>query len=243
MVRDSFTIGKFQELSSKISNDEAMHYLRQGYGIRALQIKDTHFQLTKIIEKSGGKNLTPYETTKINLLLNAYYLNLIGAIDNLAWALHYGFNVIDGARENNKKRTQIGLFSKTFQESLKLLKPDVVSQLNQYKDWFFELKEFRDPAAHRIPLYCAPGVVKEEHRDEYNKAKEHYLKQDYRKDRDGYMNAQWALGQVGVFEAIFICYTESFEQIIYPLNRTVNDDYQPFWEVSEIVHQCLDNRI
>jgi len=239
MLRDLEVIGEFQKLVSKISNDKAMHYLRHGYGVRALQAMESRFQLIRIVEKSGGENLNPYETTNVNMLLNAFYLNLIGAIDNLAWALHYELNIIEGAKENNKKRNYIGLFSNRFQDALQLLKPDMVIQLNNYKEWFLEIKEFRDPAAHRIPLYCAPGVICDEHEEEYAKAKEHFLKQDYRENRDSYMNAQWALSRVGVFEAVFVCYTESFDQVAYPLSRTIDNDYQPFWEISEIVHKCL----
>jgi hypothetical protein len=243
MLRDSLTIGKFQQLAIKVSKPRTQDYLKLGYGMRALQIMDSHSELSQMVEKSGGKTLAPYEATNLNILLNAFYLNLIGAIDNLAWALQHEFNVIDGANEGNKKRNDVGLFSKKFQEALKISSPEIVNKINEHREWFFDLKKFRDPAAHRIPLYCARSVIRDEHREDYRAAEDHFLAQDYFKDRDGYMNAQWELGNVGAFEAIFVCYSESFDTIIYPLSRTVEQDYRPFWNVSDIVHQCFEDGI
>ncbi|PKG84374.1 hypothetical protein CXF85_08605 [Colwellia sp. 75C3] len=243
MIRDSFVIGKFQELSATISKKKPKDYLQYGYGQRSLQIMESHYKLTEVINKSGGERLDPYKMTEVNILLNAFYLNMIGAIDNLAWALQHEFNLIDGANENNKKRTRVGLFNNKFQEALSQYHPEIVNRLNEFKDWFFELKDFRDPAAHRIPLHCVSGVIRDEHKNEYLEAQKHFLKQDYLINRDGYMDAQYALSQCGVFEAIFVCYSESFDKIIYPLSRTVEQDYEPFWKVSNIVHECFENGI
>jgi hypothetical protein len=33
--------------------------------------------------------------------------------------------------------------------------------LRQKQDWFSKFKEFRDPVAHRVPLYAIPGVIRE----------------------------------------------------------------------------------
>lgn len=243
MIRDSFVIGNFQQLVLTVTNNKSQHYLRYGYGQRSLQIMESHNKLIQVIEKSGGDRLNPYEITDINILLNAFYLNIIGAIDNLAWALQHEFNVINGANEDNKKKHHIGLFSTKFQDALKRSQPEMVSRLSEYNDWFFRLKKFRDPAAHRIPLYCVSGVIRGEHNNEYNEAQKHLLNQDYLKNRDGYMEAQYALGQVGVFESIFVCYSESFNKIIYPLSRTVEQDYNPFWNVSDIVHEGFKSGI
>jgi hypothetical protein len=243
MIRDMFVIGDFQQLVVAVTNDKSQDYLRYGYGQRSLQIMESHNKLTKVIEKSGGDRLDPYEITEINTLLNAFYLNMIGAIDNLAWALQHEFNLIDGANEDNKKKHQIGLFTKRFQDALKRSQPEIVSRLNEYKDWFLDLKKFRDPAAHRIPLYCVSGVIRDEHKNEYIEAKKHLLNQDYLKNRDGYMDAQYALGQVGVYESIFVCYSESFDKVIYPLSRTVEQDYKPFWCVSDIVREVFKDQI
>ena len=240
MIRDSFVIGKFQELAITVKTAKSKNYLQYGYGQRSLQILESHDKLTEIIEKSGGK-LNHYEITESNILLNAFYLNMVGAIDNLAWAIQHEFNLIDGADETNKKRNKVGLFTKDFQNALVHSSPEIANKLNEFKSWFCDLKKFRDPAAHRIPLFCVPRILRAENKKEYLKAQNDFLQQDFQKNRNAYMNAQYALNQIGNFEATFICYSESFEQIMYPLSRTVKQDYEPFWKVSDIIYQCFAN--
>ena len=78
MNQDFMVIGKGQELVSKLTDQRAKKYLRFGFIIRALQIKESWFQLNGLLEKDGGKNRNPYETVQTNIYLNSFYLNLLG---------------------------------------------------------------------------------------------------------------------------------------------------------------------
>ncbi len=232
MRRDIYVIGDYQSLVSKLSDERACKYLFYGFNMRALQIKETKFQLSQTIEKAGGNNLSPYDICQVNIFLNAFYLNMLGALDNLAWIMQHEFSIIDGANESDKSRNCIGLFHKKFQDGLKRIDGETVDLLIKYHQWFSELKKFRDPAAHRMPLYCPPGLVTSQHQDQYNAAADKLLAQNYMKDPSSYMGAQYELSMVGIFQPVFITFSE-FDDMLYPLLRTIESDYHPFWEVTD----------
>jgi hypothetical protein len=234
MPQDIFIIGDYQSLVSKLSDQRARKYLFYGFNMRALQIKETKFQLSQTIEKAGGKNLSPYDICHVNIFLNAFYLIMHGALDNLAWTMQHEFSIIDGANESDKSRNYIGLFHNKFRNGLKCIDSETVDSLMQYDEWFSELKKFRDPAAHRMPLYCAPGVVTSEQQDQYKAAADKLSAQNYMKDPSSYMEAQYELSRVGNFQPIFTSFGES-DDILYPLLRTIELDYHPFWEVANCI--------
>src|SRR4051812_9080488 len=59
-----------------------------------------------------------YMATDLSLHANAYYLNLRGGLDNLAWCLHYQFSLIQTTDERDGKRKSVYLFAEKFQASL-----------------------------------------------------------------------------------------------------------------------------
>ena len=200
------------------------------------------YQLDEVIEKTGSKPFDPYETTRINILLNAFYLNILGAIDNLSWVIQHEFNLINGATESNSKKHGIGFFKKEFKKSLNKSDPDMVKETNNFQNWHDEIKNFRDSAAHRIPLFCPARVINSEDDEELSNTRNNFLNQDYSKDRKAYMNAQRELYQVGKFQPIFVHVSEESETI-YPLSRTVEKDYDPFWELSSIAFKLIEKRL
>ena len=231
---DSSVIQKSLNLYPLLTNNSANRYLRFGFIIRALQIKDSRFQLNSLLEKDGTEKRNPYLTSESNIYINSFYINLIGGLDNLAWVLHYELNLVDGASEKSRKRQQISLFHKEFIKRLRKVDEKMANDILTYKPWFEEIKEFRDPAAHRIPLYCPPGVITDEHQDELEMARTEFENQDYSRNPDEYMNALHKVHSVGEFKAMFIGFSESGDKI-YPLQRTINADYDPFWELSDTI--------
>lgn len=91
------------------------------------------------------------------MLIQSFFLNASGCLDNLAWIWVFE---TDLKSSNGKPVDQksVGLgprywyvrksFSKSFQKHLK-----------SCKRWFAHLEEFRDTAAHRIPLYIPPYII------------------------------------------------------------------------------------
>lgn len=234
MNQESLVIGKGQELVIKLTDNRAKKYLRFGFNIRALQIKESWFQLNTLLEKDGGKNRDPYETVHTNIFLNSYYLNLLGAVDNLAWILQHEFNLIEGATEANNKRNKIIIFGKEFGKKLRALDDALFSEIAPYQEWFEIVKEFRDPAAHRMPLYCPPGIITDKHVEDYKQASEKYAAQDYSVDSNAFMGAMREMSMVGEFKPSFIGFSEGNDDMFFPLQKTLMEDYQPFWKLANV---------
>ncbi|CED59232.1 Putative uncharacterized protein [Moritella viscosa] len=243
MVKDTDVIHKFQVLVRHLKNPIAKKYLKFGFNIRALQILETEHQLREVIEKAGSVPFSPYETTRINILLNSFYLNILGAVDNLAWVIQYEFDVISGATEKNNKKHDISLFKKKFRKGLNKYNPEIITEVYKFETWFNDIKNFRDPAAHRMPLCCPANVIGPEHKKELDNAQEKFRKQNYSKDRDAYMNAQREMSKVGSFQPIFLHISGEEGEQIYPLSRTINEDYEPFWGLSYAILEVIEERL
>lgn len=235
MNKDIRVIGKGQELVSKLTNLRAKKYLWLGFNIRALQIKETRFQLNRLLEKSGCNNQDPYQAVQTNIYINSYYLNLVGAIDNLSWVLQHEFNLIEGASESNNKRNKIIIYGKDFAVKLSVLDSELVKDIELYRKWFEVVKEFRDPAAHRMPLFCPPGIITDKHVENYKQAFEKYAAQDYSLDSTAFMNAMHDMAMVGEFKPVFVGFSEGAEDKLFPLEKTLNEDYEPFWNLAYTV--------
>jgi hypothetical protein len=88
--------------------------------------------------------------------LNVIYINLRGALDNLARSLIAEFG---NQRSKELSPQMVHLFSGEFRKDPGLQEfPDL---LKPFVTWNSELKKRRDPAAHRIPLSVPPTVLDE----------------------------------------------------------------------------------
>jgi hypothetical protein len=118
--------------------------------------------------------LQTYEAIEVSIHLNAYYLNLRGALDNLAWATNYRFGIIPSAHEDDaKSRGKVNLFHGNFIVELRRIDSRLSIRLIALKPWFASFTALRDPAAHRIPLYAPPGVItRQEQLDEFKRLNE-----------------------------------------------------------------------
>ncbi|MEM7062855.1 MAG: hypothetical protein AAF572_06800 [Cyanobacteria bacterium P01_B01_bin.77] len=138
-------------------------HIHRGLIIRLLMMEKAILDLDSEVGNSN-EPLSHNLSIELTLLLNAYSLNLAGSLDNLAWALAYQHNLIkDIDKDNSKHRRLAQLVSKDF---LKLLQEHRVgalhTMLEPLQKWYWDIREFRDPFAHRIPLYVPPAVCTED---------------------------------------------------------------------------------
>jgi hypothetical protein len=108
------------------------------------------------------------ELTHLNMCLNSYYVNLRGALDNLAWAALYRFGLrpeIDEADRSTQRFCTFG--GKAFRKSLAVAKPFTETLVEGIQSWLKDLATFRDPAAHRLPLAMAPALLSHEEGEKY----------------------------------------------------------------------------
>ena len=142
-----------------IKNDDARRHIKQGFNIRLAMIQESRIFIRENASLPRKQPLDYYMATTLSVHLNALYLNIVGAIDNLAWALQYEHNLIQDTSEDSGNRLKCSLFNKEFLSKLQKVSSKLSASLNDHKAWHAELKEFRDPAAHRIPLSVPLGVM------------------------------------------------------------------------------------
>lgn len=146
----------------RIHNQRALQHVKEGFNRRVLMIDASLRQIRDAVERAGGPVLSPYAATDLAIHVNAFWLNICGALDNLAWALQYELTLVPGASEDGSKRQQVNLFDSSFTKALQPLAPALASSLAAHAEWHRDLRNLRDPAAHRIPVYPAPGVMTEQ---------------------------------------------------------------------------------
>jgi len=147
---------------------ETSRHIREGFNRRVLMVQCSRITLREKTKRTPDRPLNPFEVEELNVHLNSYYLNLRGCFDNLAWALNYQFSIVE-AEENYRTRSPCNLFGKDFLNALDRLKSELRKTLRDYEDWVAELKELRDPAAHRLPLTIVGGCLPKESTPEFEK--------------------------------------------------------------------------
>ena len=106
-----------------------------------------------LMENSGNNpSLSIKKSEELTIHINSFYINLRGGLDNSAFALNHYFKL-------NMYQNIIDLFGKDFKKT-------IINHINSYKDiiddyndWHTDLKQFRDTAAHRLPLYIPRSII------------------------------------------------------------------------------------
>lgn len=221
-------------------NANSRRHLKEGFLRRAQIMELNRIRIGRTTEGAGARGLPVYETIELNADLNSYYVQLRGALDNLAWALHYHFAVLgDQDEDSSAIRYECDLFGKKFRKSLKRHAPALSQGLCEKLDWSKEVRELRDPVAHRIPLYVPPGVITTEEDQErverlYQEANALFECSDLQgglaKEREGHA--------VGEFLPLIIMSGPSGLEV-KPLHSTLQRDRVEFLEVGEFVSEAL----
>lgn len=165
----------FAFIDTSRMDQNAASYLRFGVGKRLTLIFNDIRWLTSTCPEYRTETLSDEECKQAGLHLNSFYLNVRGVLDNFAWALYWLISPVGAAKtEADNKSAQIGLFQKPvlhlFPEN-----SDLRKVIDQHRDWSFDLKRRRDPAAHRLPLRVIPQVIAGENLTRYRELEKQYF--------------------------------------------------------------------
>lgn len=142
-----------------ISSSGGLTHLKSGLGARHYVLRHCREYLERVCFTARQDALSADAATEAALHLNGYYLNLRGALDNLAWILQFELQLFPGTTENAGHRMKIHLFGDDFIRAVEACSINHAAHLSAMKVWGQDLAALRDPAAHRIPLYVPPGVI------------------------------------------------------------------------------------
>ncbi|MDO8620927.1 MAG: hypothetical protein Q7R31_01465 [Candidatus Levybacteria bacterium] len=136
---------------------EMSEYLRvmfyHRYSFMKYSIDQIKFHLL-LAERLEDEKLRFRHYFLISYHLNAFYLNVWGFLDNLAWVLNYLY----GLGFTKKEPIKITFSNKEYRKKLQSIAPKVFSILedSETKKWMENLTLKRQPAAHREPLFMSP---------------------------------------------------------------------------------------
>lgn len=139
------------ETSTSLKEKRAKEYLLHGVGRRLRIINRCLKNISSIFPPEREDLLNSDELADVNINLHAFFINIYGVLDNLAWVVIHEKKL---ASQVNKR--DVGLFSKKMKghystEFQKYLDSDLM------KKWADQhLINYRDALAHRIPLYVPP---------------------------------------------------------------------------------------
>ena len=156
-------------LGTTVNSAEAHIQLNYGVGRRTKFIWLSLQQLLRLIPPNRNEPLPNVDVDEVARDLNVIYINIRGTLDNFAWCLVDLF----GDEETRKLRPMsIHLFGKDFLNDVNLC--EVAGFVKDFAEWNKELKDRRDPAAHRIPLSVPPAVLNEAAQEEYARLSAEY---------------------------------------------------------------------
>lgn len=154
-------IDRIWKVADVLENERAKEYLFHGIARRLDVIERCVENIYSIFPLRREKLLCRNELKDVDINLHAFFINIFGLLDNMAWVAVHETN---GSKEINKKG--VGLYKVETQECLsdgfkEYLNTDTM------KKWHDEyLKNYRDALSHRIPLYVPPKDLKPEQKEQ-----------------------------------------------------------------------------
>ena len=217
-------------------HEEGAHkHLFRGLMVRLGMIQHAAVTLDVELSKAEGP-LSSYTAMELSLLINAFYLNLSGGLDNLAWALAYQHNLFDQLDESGKGRRNVALFGTKFRKALRDKNHrEMVNKLERFDDWNNDLRSFRDPSAHRIPLLVHPSIWSEQDVEEQKRLDTEAAKLFASGRDEEAMEKIFEWSRLGTFVPSFS--GDVPQTITYHLGPKVTEDFEQWYRVVDIVFE------
>lgn len=148
--------------SQNLSMDQGYINLAFGAARRTRMIWDALRQLFAMILPERKEPMSSDDVIISGRALNDIYIHTLGTVDNYAWAILQYFG---DEKLMRLHRNDIGLFKREFQRNSSI--SDFIEIAADFKDWYDEIKERRDPVAHRIPLSVPPAILNDDEEAAY----------------------------------------------------------------------------
>lgn len=227
-------------LINKLSSRKAQSYFRFGFIIRFQMIAESQRALKELISKDGQGY--QYSIIEANIHVNSFYINLMGAFDNLAWTFQYQFELFENITESQGDRQKIQLFGEKFLSEIDKKDSAFAKNIKQYGDWYKNIKNLRDPAAHRMPLYCPPAVINQEDLEKMQRLNAELEKIDITSDEANWRNKFYENITLGTYSPIFMLNGEENNKISL-ISETVTTEYEKFLSLSKLVVDWLEHHL
>lgn len=153
---------KLFDLSGKLKEEKAKEYFHHGI-MRRLEVIERCIGNIFLIFPVERENLLSHdELIDVEINLHAFFVNVFGFLDNLAWVLIYEKRL---AVTIDKRK--VGLFKKETKEIFPAKFCEYLDS-GRMKTWYDQyLINYRDALSHRIPLYVPPQTLNPEQKKKF----------------------------------------------------------------------------
>jgi len=188
--------------------------------------------ISVVADPTRTQPLTHDEQKDLSRDLNVLYMHTRGVLDNFAWSLLYERHPHIAPRVNPY---DVGLFSQKYRAQCPCF-VEIEKDIDVHRDWDKDLKERRDPVAHRIPLYIPPSFLSEQEGSAYHRLWDRYSKEiaELKVTEAGATLEE--MERIGRFIPHFL--HDPFEPPI-ALYPTVPEDMANLIEIGDIVERAL----
>jgi hypothetical protein len=177
-IHDQLMLRLFR-LDSRIHEPKAKEYLLQGVGRRLGILNRCIQNIFTLFPVNRRKPLPSRRLTDVEINLHAFFVNVAGLFDNMAWVF-----VIEEKLLGKLGRHEIGLFNTKTQRHF----PGNVRAYfcsDRIKNWYSTYsKNYRDALAHRIPMYVPPAALAAKEQARYRAIEQQLRKLDLRTPKD-----------------------------------------------------------
>lgn len=144
------------------TNQKSYEFLAQGVCRRLGILERCIANVYNIFPPDRPNKLSQNERHDTIINLHAFYVNIYGVFDNLAWVYAFHNDLIGPKKDGKLSRMQIGIFNDQFKKALPVSFTAYLDS-RPVQAWYKEyLKSYRDSLAHRIPLYIPPASLNDE---------------------------------------------------------------------------------
>jgi hypothetical protein len=179
----------------KYLSERGKEYALHGFGRRLNLLRTAIDQVFTALPPERDDIPEIEETLTATIAIQAFVLNVIGCVDNLAWIWVYekGVKANNGAELDRKL---VGLWKREVQATIS---EKFRAYLESRTAWLDSINNFRDALAHRIPLYIPPYAVGKTKIEELTRLDEEANAALLRRDHVAYDRARDAQKKLGYF--------------------------------------------
>lgn len=221
-------------VSPTLKNAEARNYLLHGAGRRLNMMVHSYREIIHIADPSRTKPLSDEEQQTLGRDINLLYVNLRGLLDNLATTLLHEKQ----PSLADLKPTAIGLFSPQFRSQFAGFAV-IAADVQLHDAWNKDVKERRDPVAHRIPLYLPHTATTPDEAARYGELNEQFVRHANELNFEESGRAFERMHRIGTYLPYFLHHPSKPPIPLYP---TIPTDLAHVIRLAAIVERALAYR-
>ena len=219
-------------LEGKLSNKNAKYFMLYGAARRANLIFGAYREIRSIAYEERKEPLSQENQVALSQAINNIYIHILGILDNFAWCLLYEMQI---ELADKLPRNDVGLFSKKFRKQCVAFS-EMMNEIVLHDSWHKDVKERRDPVAHRIPLYVPPALLTADQAKHYSAISDRFSE---RLKEPNFAEAEETLGQLDSIGSFLPYFIHHPDEPLIPIYPTIPTDLSHLIRIWRTVSNAL----